>query len=163
MLKKIITVSEPINHAESETKRLGNLGERLAAEFLEKRGFRLAAANFIVPVGRNRRNALVNAEIDLIAYDQETLCFIEVKTRHSDEFAAPETAVDLRKQRQITRAARAYRKIFRLRGVAFRYDVVTVLVPDKIQNSKLKIDLFKNFWTEAKFRKRNWSDSGFAD
>lgn len=145
---------------EHATRKLGALGERLAAEFLERKGFRLVAANFIVPVGRNRRDALINAEIDLIAYDKETLVFIEVKTRSSDEFAAPERAVDLRKQRQITRAARSYRRIFRIEG-AFRYDVVAIVLPD--EKSKPKIKLLENFWTESKFRKRHWSGMIFAD
>jgi putative endonuclease len=145
---------------ESATRKLGALGERLAAEFVERKGFRLAAANFLVPVGRNRRNALINAEIDLIAYDGETLCFIEVKTRSSDEFAAPERAVDLRKQRQITRAARAYRRIFRINS-PFRYDVVSIVLPD--ERSRPKIELLENFWNETKFRKRHWSGMNFAD
>ena len=145
---------------ESATRRLGALGERLAAEFLARKGFGLVAANFIVPVGRNSRGALISTEIDLIAYDGETLVFLEVKTRSSDEFAAPERAVDLRKQRQITRAARAYRRIFRIEG-AFRYDVVSIVLPD--EKSRPKINLLENFWTESKFRKRNWSGMIFAD
>ena len=145
---------------ESASKKLGNLGEQLAAEFLARKGFRLVAANFVVPVGRNSRGALINTEIDLIAYDGETLVFLEVKTRRSDEFAAPEQAVDLRKQRQITRAARAYRRIFRIEG-AFRYDVVGIVLPD--EKSRPKINLLENFWTESKFRKRHWSGMIFAD
>jgi putative endonuclease len=145
---------------ENAAKKLGNLGEQLAAEFLTRKGFRLVAANFVVPVGRNRRGALINTEIDLIAYDGETLVFLEVKTRRSDEFSAPERAVDLRKQRQITRAARAYRRIFRIES-AFRYDVVGIVLPD--EKSKPKINLLENFWTERKFRKRHWSGMIFAD
>lgn len=145
---------------ESATRRLGAAGEQLAAEFINRKGFRPVAANFIVPVGRNSRGALINAEIDLIAYDGETLVFLEVKTRRSDEFAAPERAVDLRKQRQITRAARAYRRIFRIEG-AFRYDVVSIVLPD--EKSRPKITLLENFWTESKFRKRRWSGMIFAD
>jgi putative endonuclease len=145
---------------ENAAKKLGNLGEQLAAEFLTHKGFRLVAANFVVPVGRNRPGALINTEIDLIAYDGETLVFLEVKTRRSDDFAAPERAVDLRKQRQITRAARAYRRIFRIEG-AFRYDVVSIVLPD--EKGKPKINLLENFWTESKFRKRHWSGTIFAD
>src|SRR4051812_3672301 len=63
---------------------LGMRGEALAALHLERAGYRLVAANFTVPVGRNRRGAVVHAEIDLIAYDGPVLCFIEVKTRASD-------------------------------------------------------------------------------
>lgn len=138
----------------SQTKLLGNRGEEIASKFLETNGFRLVAANFVVPVGRGRKGVLINAEIDLIAYDGEILCFIEVKTRSSDSFVAPETNIDLRKQRQITRAAKVYRKIFRLYETTFRYDAVTVVLPDKA--SKPRIRLLKNFWTEAKFRKNSW-------
>ncbi|MEP6922927.1 MAG: YraN family protein [Pyrinomonadaceae bacterium] len=142
-----------LNLTEPATRILGRRGEELAARFLEQKGFRLVAANFTVPVGRNRRGAVVNAEIDLIAYDGETLCFIEVKTRSSDEFAAPEAAVNLRKQRQIIRAARVYRQFFGVRDKPFRYDVVGIVMP---VNQKPKIQLLAGFWTEAKFRKTHW-------
>src|SRR5690349_3711999 len=69
---------------------LGQRGERLAAERLEEHGYTLVASNFTLPVGRNLRGALIHAEIDLIAYDGPVLCFVEVKTRASDWFAAPE-------------------------------------------------------------------------
>src|SRR5215213_9651108 len=58
---------------------LGNLGESYAAAYLDQLGYRLVAANFTLPVGRNLRGAIINAEIDLIAYDGDILCFIEVK------------------------------------------------------------------------------------
>lgn len=157
---RIFNFTDESIRSETAAKKLGNLGEKLASEFLTRKGFRLVAANFVVPVGRNRRGALINSEIDLIAYDGETLVFLEVKTRRSDEFAAPEQAVDLRKQRQITRAARAYRRIFRIQG-AFRYDVVSIVLPD--EKSRPKINLLENFWTESKFRKRHWSGMIFGD
>src|ERR687884_496919 len=97
---------------------LGQRGERLAAEHLERLGYTLVASNFTLPVGRNLRGALVQAEIDLVAYDGPVLCFIEVKTRASDWFASPEQNVDLRKQRQIARAARVYRRLFGLTGAS---------------------------------------------
>jgi putative endonuclease len=90
---------------------LGHLGEAYAAAYLQQLGYRLVAANFTLPVGRNLRGAIINAEIDLIAYDGDTLCFVEVKTRSSDWFAPPQVNVDLRKRRQITRAARVYRQM----------------------------------------------------
>ena len=94
----------------------GPAGRRLAIEHLERTGYRIVAANFRVPIGRNTRDAMVNAEIDIVAYDGPTLCFIEVKTRASDEFAAPQANVDLRKRRQIARAARGYRRMLGLTG-----------------------------------------------
>ncbi|HEU4435551.1 MAG TPA: YraN family protein [Pyrinomonadaceae bacterium] len=122
---------------------LGKLGEAYAAAYLEQRGYRLVAANFTLPVGRNLRGAVVNNEIDLIAYDGETLCFVEVKTRASDWFAPPQVNVDLRKRRQVARAARAYRRLFELENEAYRFDVVTVVLPD---DSTPQIELIKNYF-----------------
>jgi len=130
---------------------LGQLGESYAAAYLDQLGYRLVAANFTLPVGRNRRGAIINAEIDLIAYDNDTLCFIEVKTRSSDWFAPPQVNVDLRKRRQITRAARIYRQMLGIENEAHRYDVVTVIIND---DSTPQIELLRNFWTEASLRKR---------
>ena len=127
---------------------LGNLGERYAAAYLEQLGYRLVAANFTVPVGRNLRGAIVSAEIDLIAYEGDTLCFVEVKTRASDWFAPPQVNVDLRKRRQITRAARVYRQTLGVEKEPHRYDVVTVIIAD---DSAPQIELLRNFWQENKF------------
>lgn len=137
------------------TRRVGQLGEELAARFLERNGYRLVISNFKVPIGRNRRGVSVTGEIDLIALDENVLCFIEVKTRSSDKFAAPIAAVDLRKQRQITRTARIYRKTFRLNSIKIRYDVVSIVLNE---SSDPKIEVFKGFWREEKFRKKAWSD-----
>ena len=139
----------------SNTSFVGEYGESLAAAFLQRRGFRLVLSNFKAPVGRNRRSVSVTGEIDLIALDGETVCFVEVKTRSSDEFASPLAAVDLRKQRQIVRTARVYRKIFNLNGVRFRYDVVSIVLAGE---NKPRFELFKNYWTEEKFRKKFWND-----
>src|SRR5215510_12857634 len=109
---------------------LGKLGETYAAAFLEQLGYRLVAANFTLPVGRNRRGAIINAEIDLVAYEGDTLCFVEVKSRTSDWFAPPQVNVDLRKRRQITRAARVYRQMLGLEKEPHRYDVVTVVLSE---------------------------------
>ena len=136
------------------TSSLGQLGEAYATAYLEQIGYRLVAANFTIPVGRNLRGAVVTAEIDLVAYDRNTLCFIEVKTRASDWFAPPQVNVDLRKRRQITRAARAYRQMLGIKDEAYRYDVVTVvLTPDQTP----QIELLRNFWNEESLRKRRWA------
>src|SRR5215204_3824257 len=136
------------------TSSLGQLGETYAAAYLEQLGYRLVAANFTLPVGRNLRGAVVNAEIDLIAYDRNTLCFIEVKTRASDWFAPPQVNVDLRKRRQVTRAARAYRQMLGIEDQPYRYDVVTVILAP---GSTPKIELLRNFWNEQSLRKQRWN------
>src|SRR6266446_6792895 len=108
---------------------LGSRGEALALEHLDRAGYHIVAANFSVPIGRNTRDVIVNAEIDIVAYDGLTLCFIEVKTRASDQFAPPQTNVDRRKQRQIARAARGYRRMFGLFYVMFRRPPRSTLLP----------------------------------
>ena len=123
---------------------LGKLGEAYAAAYLEQLGYQLVAANFTLPVGRNLRGAIVNAEIDLVAYDHNTLCFVEVKTRASDWFTPPQANVDLRKRRQIARAARAYRQLFELEDQPYRYDVVTVVLSEA---ESPQVELLRNYFT----------------
>ncbi|HEX7315323.1 MAG TPA: YraN family protein [Pyrinomonadaceae bacterium] len=141
---------------------LGRRGERAAADYLCAHGYELVASNFKTGVGRNRRGAIVQNEIDLVAYDGPVLCFVEVKTRRSDWYAAPEANVDLRKQRQVTRAARAYRRLLGLQNAPHRYDVVTVILPPSDPDGREqqpRVRLLRDFWTEDKFRKRHWSGS----
>jgi putative endonuclease len=136
---------------------LGQLGEAYAAAYLDQLGYRIVATNFTIPVGRNLRGAIVTSEIDLIAYDRDVLCFIEVKTRASDWFAPPQVNVDLRKRRQISRAARAYRQMLGLENQPYRYDVITV-IPNDADPSTPQIELLRNFWTDKSLRKRRWSE-----
>ncbi len=144
----------PTTEQEAAHLLLGRAGEERALEFLARQGFRLVAANVQLPVGRTRRGAEVKAEVDIIAYDGATLCFVEVKTRRTDDFARPEANVDLRKQRQISRAARRYRRLLNITADPFRYDVVSVLLPDP--DAPAEIEHLRAYWTDAKFRKRRW-------
>jgi putative endonuclease len=139
---------------------LGRRGEELAAAYLQKEGYRIIASNFMVPVGRNRVGAVINVEIDLVAYDGETLCFVEVKTRSSDWFAPPQVNVDRRKQRQLARAARVYRRMLGLVGAPYRYDVITIVLPLEEESAAgPEVLLLRNYWTEEGLRKRTWSGS----
>lgn len=149
------TTTLSADSSKPERHNLGKRGEAFAAVYLEQAGYRLVAANFTLPVGRNLRGAVVNAEIDLVAYDGDTLCFVEVKTRASDWFAPPQINVDRRKQRQIARAAGAYRSMFGLEDQPYRYDVVTVVLSQEEPESSTRIELLRNFWTEASIRKRH--------
>ena len=141
----------PVIPATSET---GHRGEHLAARFLESSGYRLILSNFKVPIGRNSRDAAVTGEIDIVALDGEILCFIEVKTKTSAGFAPPVSTINTRKERQITRAARVYRRVFGLTDMSYRYDVVSVVLPN---NAEPTIEVAKDFWSESKFRKRKWT------
>lgn len=138
--------------ATDDRRILGAGGERLAAEYLAAHGYRLVMSNFKAPIGRNRRGAIVTGEIDLIALEGGTLCFVEVKMRTSDAIAAPTVAIDRRKQRQIIRTARVYRRIFDLSDMPVRYDAVSIVG----RGSHAKVQLFRGFWDSSAFRKRSW-------
>lgn len=155
-MSEILSLEIGNNDATAHRSRIiGQFGEELAAQYLIRKGYRLVMANYKVPIGRNLRGAQVTGEIDIIALENKTLCFIEVKTRTSDEFASPLSAVDVRKQRQITRTARIYRRIFNLQRHSFRYDVVGIILGTQAEP---QITLSKNFWHESKFKKKIWND-----
>lgn len=143
----------------SKQLELGRRGEELAAAYLQQLGYRIVATNFTLPVGRNRLGVPINVEIDLVAYHDKTLCFVEVKSRTSDWFVPPQVNVDRRKQRQISRAARAYRRMFGLVGEPYRYDVITVVFGEEAGARDVpEIELLRNYWTDDQLRKRAWSD-----
>lgn len=139
------------------SSEVGERGERVALDFLIRNGYRIVTANFTAPVGRDIRGTQVKGEIDIVALDGSTLCFVEVKARSSADFADPLRNVDTRKQRIITRTARVYRRAFNIRSTNFRFDVVTVVD----SGTDLRIELHKGYWTEAKFRKKAWADERF--
>lgn len=97
-------------------KPLGRRGEAAAARFLRRRGLRIVAWG-----DRSRLG-----ELDLVAVQGRTVVFVEVKTRTSSEAVHPAEAVDLAKQRRLTRAARMFLHRRRLEGCACRFDVVAV-------------------------------------
>jgi putative endonuclease len=99
---------------------------------------------------------VVNAEIDIVAYDGPTLCFIEVKTRTSDEVATPQANVDLRKRRQVARAARVYRRMFGLVEEPYRYDVVAVVAKPGVEHPR--IELLKGFWSDGQLLNKSWQE-----
>lgn len=99
---------------------LGRQGERIAAEYLKKRGWRIAECNF--RAGRG--------EIDCIAWDGDVLVFVEVKTRKSKRYGAPIEAITFHKQSVLRRAAEAYLVQHEYIDVACRFDVIEVMVTE---------------------------------
>lgn len=98
----------------------GRRGEDLAHRYLQRHGFTIVARNYRLAAG--------DAEADLIAWDQGSLAFVEVKTRQSDEYGSPDRAIGRDKQMHLYRVAREYS---RKSGVAWeqvRFDVVTVIL-----------------------------------
>lgn len=104
----------------------GRDGESIAAAFLRSKGACIIARNW------RPARAGVRGEIDIIAQIDEFLCFVEVKTRASDERGAPQEAVGLAKQKQISRLANAYLSLHDASEVACRFDVIEVwLAPNQ--------------------------------
>jgi putative endonuclease len=110
--------------AKPEHLRRGELGERAAKKHLQKCGLKFLTANF-----RSERG-----EIDLIFRDGDCLCFIEVKTRSSEDWTRPAAAVDARKRRLLSQTALDYLKLLKNPQVKIRFDIVEVLLADgKVQ------------------------------
>ncbi|MEW4489774.1 YraN family protein [Thalassoglobus sp. JC818] len=95
----------------------GDHGERIAARFLKRNGYRILRRQARGPFG----------EIDLIAKHQDTIVFVEVKTRKSTNRGHPSEAVTDQKQRQISRAALAWLKKNNLLNHRCRFDVIAIL------------------------------------
>ena len=100
-------------------RALGARGEALAARHLEAHGYRILA--------RNPRAGGV--ELDLVARRGPTVVFVEVKTRRSDRFGAPELAVDAAKRARLVRGAQAWLAEQRVRARRIRFDVIAIAWP----------------------------------
>jgi putative endonuclease len=103
-----------------EHLRRGELGERAAKKHLQKLGLKFLAANF-----RSERG-----EIDLVFRDGDCLVFAEVKSRSSEEWTRPASAVDARKRRLLSQTALDYLKRLKNPQVKIRFDIVEVLLAE---------------------------------
>ena len=95
----------------------GKRGEDYVCERLLERGMRI--------VERNVRAKF--AEIDIVAVDADTLCFVEVRTRADDSLGHPAETVTPAKQRKIRRAAEAYLARKNITATPVRFDVATII------------------------------------
>ena len=98
----------------------GNLGEKAAKRHLRKIGLKFLIGNYRSPRG----------EVDLIFRDQDCLVFVEVKTRSSEEWTRPASAVDIDKKRLLSQAALDYLRLLKNPEIKFRFDIVEVLLSD---------------------------------
>lgn len=100
--------------------KLGELGEDIALKYLRKKKFRIVEKGF----------RLYRGEIDMIAYEGETLVFVEVKTRSPGALGLPEESVNLRKQRQIRKIAEGYLALNNIDEVECRFDVLSLIIDE---------------------------------
>lgn len=114
-----------------ERKNLGRLGENLALELLKTEGYRILDKNFRTALG----------ELDIIAEEQDTICFVEVRTKTSPEEGHPLESISFSKRRKIIQTALCYLKAKNLNDANARFDVVAVM-PN--EDGQYKAELFKN-------------------
>ena len=114
-------------------QRTGTQGEEDAYFHLRKLGY--------VMVERNFRSSRSRGEIDLIGWDADVLCFIEVKTRTTFDVKTAEAAVDRHKRREVAQVARQYLR--RLPpSCQWRFDIVSVYYEGL--RSRPQIEVFRN-------------------
>ncbi len=98
----------------------GRRGEDIAHRRLQREGMTVVARNYRTPSG--------SGEIDLVAWDRDTLVFVEVKSRSSAEYGPPDRAIDNEKLKKMARAARDYVRRTDTPWEKVRFDVITVLL-----------------------------------
>ena len=102
----------------------GRIGEDLAHRHLRRHGCTIVA--------RNYRTRSGSGEIDVVAWEGEKLVFVEVKTRATTEFGAPESAVDREKRERVMRAARDYARRSDVPWERVRFDIVSVVLEPEL-------------------------------
>ena len=111
--------------------KLGTLGENLAVDYLVRRDYRILERNF-----RNRIG-----ELDIVASKGGMLCFVEVKTRTSEEYGDPLEAITPAKQRKLVLMAQSYLNARDLDDIQVRFDVMAV---DFKNSTDYTIEFFEN-------------------
>jgi putative endonuclease len=108
--------------------KVGKIGEALAVEHFKAQGYEIRAQNY-----RTR-----SGEIDLIVQRGKRVVFVEVKTRRSSKFGAPQAAVTPAKQRQISKIALNYLQTHNLLDVPCQFDVVAIILSWEFELVKLQ-------------------------
>jgi putative endonuclease len=117
-----------------EHLRIGQRGEEAAYFHLRKLGYTMVARNF--------RSPRCRGEIDLIGWEKDVLCFVEVKTRSTRDVKPAEAAVDRHKRREVAAVVREYLRGFPL-SCQWRFDVVSVYY-EHSKASQPQIEVFRN-------------------
>ena len=99
---------------------VGRQGEDLVHRYLQRQGFTVVARNYRARSGMS--------ELDLVAWDNNKLVIVEVKSRSSDAFGPPDRAIDMDKRRNLFRGAREYARRAGVEWSKVRFDIVGVLL-----------------------------------
>ena len=99
------------------TRQVGDEGEELAAAYLESKGWIIIDRNYFFE----------KAEIDIVAYDHESIVFVEVKTRSSIFFGRPEEFVTNSKEQNMRKAAEAWVYERKMETALVRFDIIAIV------------------------------------
>ena len=110
-------------------KELGDLGEKLARDFLRKRGYRIRETNFRCPQG----------EIDIVAEHDDYLVFVEVRTRTSLSFGTPEESITASKKEKLVSLALTYLQTHNDLPPLWRIDVVAIELDQRGKASRIEL------------------------
>ena len=110
---------EAFGRGMNNTKR-GRMGECIALKYLEQKGYTIITSNYHTRYG----------EIDIIAKDQETLAFVEVKARSSMRYGRGVEAVTESKQEKLRKTALLFLQEKGLGDHAMRFDVIDIMFGD---------------------------------
>ena len=107
----------------------GILGEKLAKDFLKKRGYHIWETNYRCPEG----------EIDIIAQHKDYLVFVEVRTKKSLEFGSPQESITPAKMKRLIAIATQYRQTHSNLPALWRIDVVAIELNQKGKLSRIEL------------------------
>jgi putative endonuclease len=103
---------------------MGKRGEDLAHRYLRRDGFRVLARNYRPNPGQ--------AEVDIVAQENDVYVFVEVKSRATDNFGSPDRAIGEDKERHIVTAARSYATKAGIGWSNVRFDTISIVFGDTI-------------------------------
>jgi putative endonuclease len=114
----------------AEKKEIGQRGEEMAVSFLKGLNYQILERNYRCKLG----------EVDIIALDNDTLVFIEVRTRSSLDFGLPQESINRRKRHQISKVALEFMLRKKMKNIPARFDVVAI----SLEPGKEKVDHIKD-------------------
>jgi len=97
-------------------KRVGNKGESIAEDYLKQKGYKIIHRNYRCKFG----------EIDIIAKDDDTIVFTEVRTKRNDNFGSPQDSITSTKIDKISKTALSFIQEEKLTGYSYRFDFIAI-------------------------------------
>ncbi len=122
-----------------DSKKLGNLGEKIAADYLKKKGYQILEKDYTskFKAGRGR------GEIDIVAKKEGIITFVEVKSLSSDKVIQPEEKVNYQKRKKIIKTANFWLMEKKI-PLDAKWKIEVVSLKIDLKNNKIKLRHFQN-------------------